>query len=95
MDSNAPKTAQPFFCGLADTHSRPGWDRRPAVDRVLAALLTRFVHCARDLKVRNPAGRRLEEVAEMLIEAEARLADPRREVHRHIGDFPFLDRRLS
>jgi hypothetical protein len=37
--------------------------------------------------VRNLVGRHLEEVAEMMMEADARVGDPRREVHRHIGDF--------
>jgi hypothetical protein len=32
-------------------------------------------------------GKRLEEVALMLIEADQRVGDPQRELHRHIGDF--------
>lgn len=77
-----------FFTGLAEYtfQTRLGIADPPLVEYI-AALLTRFVHCDAIYKVRNPAGRRLEEVAEMLIEAEARIGDPRREVHRHIGDF--------
>ncbi len=77
-----------FFAGLAEYtfQTRLGIADPPLVEYI-ASLLTRFVHCDAIYKVRNPAGRRLEEVAEMLIEAEARIGDPRREVHRHIGDF--------
>ena len=77
-----------FFSGLAEQtfEARLGVADPPLVDYI-AALLTRFVHCDAIYSVRNPAGRRLEEVAQMLLEAEARVGNPRREVHRHIGDF--------
>lgn len=77
-----------FFSGLAEFtfEARLGMADPPLIDYI-AALLTRFVHCDAIYSVRNPAGRRLEEVAHMLIEAEARIGNPRREVHRHIGDF--------
>lgn len=77
-----------FFSGLAEQtfETRLGVADPPLVDYI-AALLTRFVHSDAIYKVRNPSGRRLEEVAEMLLEAEARVGNPRREVHRHIGDF--------
>ena len=77
-----------FFSGLAEYtfEARLGVADPPLVDYI-ALLLTRFIHSDAIYQVRNPAGRRLEEVAEMLLEAEARIGDPRREVHRHIGDF--------
>lgn len=77
-----------FFSGLAEYtfEARLGLADPPLVDYI-ALLLTRFVHSDTIFQVRNPAGRRLEEVAEMLVEADARIGDPRREVHRHIGDF--------
>ena len=77
-----------FFSGLAEYtfEARLGVADPPLVDYI-AALLTRFVHSDAIYSVRNPMGRRLEEVAEMLLEAEARIGNPRREVHRHIGDF--------
>jgi hypothetical protein len=57
----------------------------------VADLLTRFVHIDGIYRIRDARGRRLEEVAEMLIEADARFGggpfDREREVHRHIGDF--------
>jgi hypothetical protein len=37
-------------------------------------------------RIRNMAGRRLVEVAEMLSEAEQQIGSARREVHRQIGD---------
>jgi hypothetical protein len=77
-----------FFSGLAEYtfQTRLGMADPPVIEYI-GALLTRFVHCDAIYKVRNPAGRRLYEVAEMLIEAEARVGDPKREVHRHVGDF--------
>ena len=58
----------------------------PLVD-YLSDMLVRFVRIDAIFPVRDAVGRRLEEVAEMLIEAEQRSGRPQREVHRHIGDF--------
>jgi hypothetical protein len=65
--------------GMADPH---------LVD-YLSLLLSRFVHMDAIHRLRNAQGKRLEEVAEMLIEAEALPPEgrTRREFHRHIGDF--------
>ncbi len=63
--------------GVADT----------AMTDYLADLLVRFIRSEELFRVRNTQGKRLEEVAEMLIEAEERQAKPKREIHRHIGDF--------
>jgi len=59
----------------------------PPLIEYLANLLVRFVRMDAIFRVRDAVGRRLEEVAAMLIEAEQRQAGPRREIHRHIGDF--------
>ena len=77
-----------FFSGLAEQtfESRLGVVDPPLIDYI-AELLVRFVHCDAIYSVRNLAGRRLDQIAEMLLEAEARIGNPRREVHRHIGDF--------
>jgi hypothetical protein len=77
-----------FFAGLAEYtfETRLGVADPPLIDYI-AGLLSRFVHNDAIYKVRNTAGRRLQEVAEMLLEADARVGQPRREVHRHIGDF--------
>jgi hypothetical protein len=77
-----------FFTGLAEYtfQTKLGIADPPLVEYI-AELLTRFVHSDAIYKVRNPTGRRLYELAEMLVEAEARRGDPKREVHRHIGDY--------
>ena len=56
----------------------------PLVD-YLSDMLVRFVRIDAIFSVRD--GRRLDEVAEMLLEAEQREQRPQRDVHRHIGDF--------
>lgn len=58
----------------------------PLVD-YLSDMLVRFVRMDAIFTVRDIIGRRLEQVAEMLCEAEQREGHPQREVHRHIGDF--------
>lgn len=77
-----------FFTGLAECafQTRLGVADPPLVD-YLAALLTDFVRCDRIFRLRKLSGDRLEEVAEMLLEAQQRVGDARREVHRHVGDF--------
>lgn len=59
----------------------------PKLIDYLVDLLLRFVRSDAIYRIRNTAGKRLEEVAELIIEAEQRQAKPRREIHRHIGDF--------
>jgi hypothetical protein len=74
-------TEQTFMhtLGLAD----------PRLTDYLSELLSRFIHIDAIYRLRNTQGRRLEEVAEMVIEAEGLPPEgrTRREVHRHIGDF--------
>lgn len=55
----------------------------------LSELLSRFVHMDSIFRLRNASGRRLEEVADMMLEAKELPPEgrTRREVHRHIGDF--------
>ena len=83
-----PVPLRQYFAGLAEFafESRLGVADPPLVDYI-GELLTRFVRCDAIYKVRDVSGNRLEEVAEMLIEAEGRIAGSKREVHRHIGDF--------
>jgi hypothetical protein len=61
----------------------------PPLTDYLSELLSRFIHVDAVFRLRDARGRRLEEVAEMMIEAEAMPPEgrTRREVHRHIGDF--------
>jgi len=79
---------QRFFAGLAEYvfETRLGMADPPLVDYV-SGLLGRFIHFDEIYRLRSPVGRRLEEVGEMLLEAESRTGDARREAHRHIGDF--------
>ncbi len=72
-------TEQTFESGL-------GIADPPLIDYVVNLLL-RFVRQDAIYRVRDPAGHRLIEVADMVEEAEHRPARPRREIHRHIGDF--------
>ncbi len=58
----------------------------PLID-YLSDMLVRFVQIDAIFRVRDVVGKRLDEVAEMLIEAEQRESNPKREIHRHIGDF--------
>jgi hypothetical protein len=53
----------------------------------LADMLLRFIRFDAIFRFRSTVGRRLEEVAEMMLEAEQRQGKPRREIYRHIGDF--------
>lgn len=61
----------------------------PRLTDYLSDLLSRFLHMDWIYRLRNVAGRRLEQVADMVIEAEQMPPEgrTRREVHRHIGDF--------
>jgi hypothetical protein len=76
-----------FFTGLAEYtfQTRLGVVDPPLVDYI-ARLLTRFIHSDAIYKLRNPVGGRLYELVEMLVEAEARVGEAKREVHRHVGD---------
>lgn len=59
----------------------------PPLIEYVVNLLLRFLRQDSIFRVRNPSGQRLTEVADMIEEAEHRPARPRREIHRHIGDF--------
>src|SRR5881396_150758 len=78
-----------LFAGLTEQtfQGRLGVADPPLID-YLSELLSRFIHLDAVFKLRNAAGKTLEEVAAMLIEAEALPEGrTRREVYRHIGDF--------
>ena len=63
----------------------------PGVADYLADVLTDFAHMGHVHKVKDLQGRPLEEVADMLMQADVRLGaewfNREREVHKHIGDF--------
>ncbi len=61
----------------------------PALIDYLAVLLSRFVSIDAIYRLHSARGKRLEEVADMLLEVSELPPEGRttREVHRHIGDF--------
>lgn len=77
-----------YFAGLTEqTFETQLGMADPTLIDYIAELLARFTRCDAVYSVRNPAGRPLTQVTEMLVEAEARIGPARREVHRHIGDY--------
>jgi hypothetical protein len=63
----------------------------PKVATYVAAILTDFARTENLYRIRNVAGRRLEDVGEMLVESnpllEAPSFDREREVRKHVGDY--------
>src|SRR5213078_957452 len=88
-----PPTNHPLsrlFAGLTEQtfQTALGVADPPLVD-YLSQLLSRFVHLDAIFRLRNVQGQRLEQVIDMMTEAQALPPEGRttREVHRHIGDF--------
>jgi hypothetical protein len=77
-----------FFGGIAEQtfEARLGIADPPLVD-YLVELLVRFVRTDTVYSTRGEYGERLVEVADMVLEAESRVGEAKREVHRQIGDF--------
>src|SRR5215212_8650609 len=87
---NAEHPLRRLFAGLTEQTfmDRLGLGDPQLVD-YLSILLSRFIHLANILRLRNSEGKPLHEVVEMVIEAEALPAAgrTRREFYRHVGDF--------
>ncbi|MHC2067121.1 hypothetical protein ACYFX5_06600 [Bremerella sp. T1] len=77
-----------FFAGITEQtfQAKLGVPDTDLID-YLTGLLMRFVRSDMVFKVRSLTGRPLTEVADMLIEAEARIGEAKRSVHHHVGDF--------
>lgn len=77
-----------FFSGIAEYafETRLGVADPPLVD-YLVDLLIRFVRADSLYGVRDIQGRRLGRLGDLLVEADSRVGDARRQIHRHIGDF--------
>jgi len=79
-----------MFAGLTEHafQSSLGVADPPLIDYI-SELLSRFLHVDAVYRIRNGQGQPLEEVADMLIEAQTLPEGGRtqREVYRHIGDF--------
>lgn len=60
----------------------------PSLIDYLSGLLSRFVHMDAIYRLANAEGKRLEEIADMVLEAESMPPEgrTRREIYRHIGD---------
>jgi hypothetical protein len=87
---NADHPLRKLFAGLTEqTFIGTLGVADPPLTDYLSQMLSRFIHIDAIFRLRNSSGARLEEVAEMMIEAEAMPPEgrTRREVHRHIGDF--------
>jgi hypothetical protein len=80
--------AHRYFAGLAEAafEGRLGVADPPLVEYI-TRLLVRFIHLDALYRIRDLVGRRLDEVVDMVGEAEQRVGNARREVHRQIGDF--------
>jgi hypothetical protein len=87
---NADHPVRRYFAGLTEQAfiENVGMADPTLID-YLSILLSRFVHLDALQRLHSQTGKRLEEVAEMLLEAEAMPPESRtsREVHRHIGDY--------
>ncbi|HAY82005.1 MAG TPA: hypothetical protein DCY79_19550 [Planctomycetaceae bacterium] len=77
-----------YFSGLAEYvfQSELGIADPPLTD-YLSDLMYRFVRVDRMHRVRNAIGQPAKYVSDMLVEADQRIGDAKRDVHRHIGDF--------
>ena len=82
------ETLDRFFTGLSEYvfHSQLGVVDTQLVDYI-SDLLVRFSRIETLHRIRHIDGRRVTEVVAMVAEAEKRLGEARREVHRHIGDY--------
>jgi hypothetical protein len=84
---------QAFFLELVERHFTTGVGlHHPDVSAYVAAMLTDFCEVENLFKVRDAAGRPLDDVGEMLLESnpiygEAPSFDRERQVRKHIGDF--------
>jgi hypothetical protein len=81
-------TLNHFFVGLSEYvfHTQLGVVDTQIVDYV-SSLLVRFTRLEHLQKVRQIDGRPATEVVTLVAEAEKRIGEARREVHRHIGDY--------
>ncbi len=84
---------QQFFLSLVSEHFHQSIGLRdPQVSEYVANMLTEFTEVDQLRRIRNTAGQKLDDVGEMLLEAdpvfgEAPSFDREREVRKHIGDY--------
>jgi hypothetical protein len=82
---------QLFFSLVDQTFQAKVGESSPELTRYLSDVLVDFTHQDQVFRLRDAHGKRLEEVAEMLVEGDVTLNatsfEREREVHKHIGDF--------
>jgi len=81
-----------FVEALHDTfRGEPSIDSSDDIEAYLSEMLVSFIDMENLYELRDPFGRRLDSVTEMMLEGDIRINadsfDREREVHRHIGDF--------
>ena len=88
MKPTSQQTLRRFLSGVTEHAfvAQLGVADPPLVDYV-SELLVRFLHSDVVYRIRDLAGRRIDEVAGMLSEAQERVGEARREIHQHVGDF--------
>lgn len=88
MRSTEPSLLRRFFGGLAENtfQTELGVADPPLIDYI-TDLLTRFVQSDAIYRIRDLAGRPLREVVDMMAEAQERVGNAKRDVHRQIGDY--------
>ena len=81
-------TLRKFFAGISEQtfQCQLGVADPPLIDYI-TDLLVRFVRSDAVYRIRSLTGQPLAQVATMMMEAEKRVGDAKRDVHRHIGDF--------
>ena len=88
MQVDPRDTLRKFFAGVSEQtfQCQLGVADPPLIDYI-ADLLVRFVRSDAVYRIRSLTGQPLAQVVTMMTEAEKRVGDAKRDVHRHIGDF--------
>lgn len=88
MDAKSSEILRRFFVGIAEqTFQTQLGVADPKLIDYISNLLVRFVKCDALYKIRGLKGTQFTQVTQMLAEAEFRVGEAKREIHRHIGDF--------
>jgi hypothetical protein len=88
MKAEPRNTLRKFFAGLSEQtfQCQLGVADPPLIDYI-SDLLVRFIRSDAVYRIRSLTRQPLAQVATMMLEAEKRVGDAKRDVHRHIGDF--------
>ena len=88
MQAEPREPLRRFFSGISEqTFQVQLGVADPQLIDYISDLLVRFVRSEAVYRIRSLTGQPLAQVAVMMEEAEKRVGDAKREVHRHIGDF--------